>query len=202
MELDKAILQIYPDIDFLDGVRLQDDGAGPYIARWNDPRPQPSEAELQAAWAVYEAGALDRQKADLISQLSAAYKTRFEATAPDWRELKYWMKDANRQRYEAGATVPGIELEAAAFKSVADSPDNDFTGKETFIDPATGKPKEFDLTTAAGLAEVQGAKFAVWVDMEFARLEADYQAAQTTIKYAVSIDTAMAAYNNFVEVWD
>lgn len=46
--LAERILVIYPDADLLHTIVVQDDGAGPYIAKWDDPRPQPTEAELLA----------------------------------------------------------------------------------------------------------------------------------------------------------
>jgi hypothetical protein len=44
------ILKIYPDANLESEIIVRDDsdGAGAYIAQWNDPRPQPTEAELLA----------------------------------------------------------------------------------------------------------------------------------------------------------
>lgn len=64
MILSLAILQIYPDVDLLNTVIVRDDGNGEYIEVWNDPRPQPDQAALDAAWLEYESGALDRAKAE------------------------------------------------------------------------------------------------------------------------------------------
>lgn len=49
-DLALRLLKIYPDLDLRDTVRVQDDsdGRGPYIAVWNDPRPQPSLEQLAA----------------------------------------------------------------------------------------------------------------------------------------------------------
>lgn len=47
--LANCLLHIYPDLDLRTGCLLQDDGAGPYIAAWNDPRPQPTPDEIAAA---------------------------------------------------------------------------------------------------------------------------------------------------------
>lgn len=44
-----AIKHIYPDIDLETAVIVQDDGSGPYISQWNDPRPQPTQEQLDAA---------------------------------------------------------------------------------------------------------------------------------------------------------
>jgi len=48
--LAERILAIYPDADLIISIIVQDDadGEGAYIAKWNDPRPQPTEAELLA----------------------------------------------------------------------------------------------------------------------------------------------------------
>ena len=48
--LAERILAIYPDADMHFTIIVQDDadGAGAYIKKWNDPRPQPPEAELLA----------------------------------------------------------------------------------------------------------------------------------------------------------
>lgn len=48
--LAERILSIYPDADLRESIIVQDDsdGKGPYIAKWSDPRPQPTEAELLA----------------------------------------------------------------------------------------------------------------------------------------------------------
>lgn len=47
--LSQCIAYIYPDIDLERGCLVQDDGAGPYIAAWNEPRPQPLSDEIAAA---------------------------------------------------------------------------------------------------------------------------------------------------------
>lgn len=47
--LSQCIAYIYPDIELSRGCLVQDDGAGPYIAAWNDPRPQPTADEIAAA---------------------------------------------------------------------------------------------------------------------------------------------------------
>ena len=40
-----------PEIDF----RVEDHGSGAFIAQWNSPTPQPSEAEIEAASSEYDA---------------------------------------------------------------------------------------------------------------------------------------------------
>lgn len=44
-----TISHLFPGISFETECILIDEGSGPYIAKWNRPEPQPSDAELQAA---------------------------------------------------------------------------------------------------------------------------------------------------------
>jgi len=46
--LDKKIKAIYPNIDLLNDCVLMDEGDGAYIAEWNYPQPQPTQAQLDA----------------------------------------------------------------------------------------------------------------------------------------------------------
>lgn len=52
MILSIALQQLFPNADPMRDYIVQDDsdGNGPYIAQWNLPDKQPSEAELLAAW--------------------------------------------------------------------------------------------------------------------------------------------------------
>lgn len=47
--LAKTIAYLYPGIDFAFECRLQDDGDGQYIAKWDRPEPQPTQTEIAAA---------------------------------------------------------------------------------------------------------------------------------------------------------
>ena len=47
--LAQSIKHLYPDIVFFFDVVLRDDGDGVYIAAWNRPEAQPTQAELDAA---------------------------------------------------------------------------------------------------------------------------------------------------------
>lgn len=52
MDLYNKIRNLYPqltDADFITSIRLQDDGDGPYIAKWGLPLPQPTSSQLVAA---------------------------------------------------------------------------------------------------------------------------------------------------------
>lgn len=54
MNIAQCIQHIYPNakvaVDFL--VQDDSDGSGAYIAQWNLPEPQPTQAELAAAWEM------------------------------------------------------------------------------------------------------------------------------------------------------
>jgi ATP-dependent Clp protease ATP-binding subunit ClpA len=57
MNIAQTIVYLYPEAKpFIDFVIQDDsDGSGPYIAAWNLPDPQPTEADLQAAWDELQA---------------------------------------------------------------------------------------------------------------------------------------------------
>jgi len=55
--IDLTLKYMFPSIDLLAECRLQDDGAGPYIAQWNRPEPQPTQAEIEAAYPAALAAA-------------------------------------------------------------------------------------------------------------------------------------------------
>ncbi|KAA9003995.1 hypothetical protein F4V43_11330 [Paenibacillus spiritus] len=56
MHLPSAIQHLYPDADAFRDFIVQDDsdGRGPYIAYWGLDSPQPTDEELQQAWAEYQ----------------------------------------------------------------------------------------------------------------------------------------------------
>lgn len=72
MNISQSILFLYPNTNPLTDFIVQDDsdGNGPYIAQWNLTEPQPTEAELQAAW-----DAMQPTDADLLA-LSQAKKKK------------------------------------------------------------------------------------------------------------------------------
>lgn len=79
MSLATSIEYLFPGINFLTECRLQDDGAGPYIAKWNRQEPQPTQAELDAA-------ALPAAKQIKLAAIRAAAKAHIYAIYPDWRQ--------------------------------------------------------------------------------------------------------------------
>lgn len=80
MELDKAILQLFPGVDFFAEVKLrQDPGGDPYIFEWNRPEPQPTPAELTAAWQAWLADQPARDAAQAELDDAAAFEG-----LPEW----------------------------------------------------------------------------------------------------------------------
>jgi hypothetical protein len=53
--LEQALKYMFPSIDFIGDVILQDDGNGAYIAYWGLDVPQPTQAELEAAYSDWRA---------------------------------------------------------------------------------------------------------------------------------------------------
>lgn len=74
--LAEALKFLRPDIDFLQGCVLQDDGAGPYIKAWRRPEPQPTQAEIEAA-------ALPVSKAERITAINTECRARLLARFGD-----------------------------------------------------------------------------------------------------------------------
>lgn len=70
----EALRYIYPDLDFRTGCLLQDDGAGVYIAAWNDPRPQPTAQQIaDAQLPAAKARRIDMINAECKARLFARY---------------------------------------------------------------------------------------------------------------------------------
>lgn len=76
-----ALSILFPGIMFGDtgDCELRDDGAGPYIAAWRRPEPQPTVAEIAAAF-------LPATKAQRIAQINAECRTRLIARFGDAAE--------------------------------------------------------------------------------------------------------------------
>lgn len=75
MILSNALRYLFPDANPLRDWIVQNDGDGPYIAVWNLPDAQPTEAELQAASDAYDAA---KAQADADA---AELRTRVRTTA-------------------------------------------------------------------------------------------------------------------------
>lgn len=55
MELGVLLAYKYPNLKAGKDYLVKDDGEGAFIAKWNAEEPQPTDEELQDAWAEYEA---------------------------------------------------------------------------------------------------------------------------------------------------
>lgn len=75
MLLSNALIHLFPGIDFITECSLQDDGTGPYIAAWNRPEPQPTQAEIDAA-------ILPAKRAQIIEQINAERDRRTTLGVP------------------------------------------------------------------------------------------------------------------------
>lgn len=121
MNIALAILHIYPDMDPLQSFRVQDEGGGSYIAIWNDPRPQPTTAELDAAWAAMHpprskaAAAADKQTA--IDQHANAIRTQITAGVSKAEMAGWYRKEREARAYKASGLstdAPCLDAEATA----------------------------------------------------------------------------------------
>jgi len=77
-----AIQHLFPNAKNGTDFEVHDDGEGQYIKFWNLPDPQPTDAELEAAYAGYEA-----------AQAAVAYKgqrQREYASLQDQMDMLYW----------------------------------------------------------------------------------------------------------------
>ena len=71
-------LNMVEDGDF----RLQDDGAGTYIKEWTSASPQPSESEIEAAHAEWQA--------EYDSKAYARARAEAYASTGDQLDMQYW----------------------------------------------------------------------------------------------------------------
>lgn len=55
MQKSLAVSYLFPNADPTRDFIIQDDGKGQYIAAWNLKAPEPTDAELKAAWAALQA---------------------------------------------------------------------------------------------------------------------------------------------------
>lgn len=80
--LSNILSYIYPDIDFINECILQDDGSGPYIAQWNRPEPQPTQAEIDAAiLPASRAAVIERINAEASGRILAVYPLEKQSSA-------------------------------------------------------------------------------------------------------------------------
>ena len=97
ISLSEKIQALYPELtneDFLVTIRLQDDGAGPYIKEWNHPTlPRPTDAQLAGVDEDAYLAGIARKEAEAAR--ASAYRNeadplffkaqRGEATIEEWQ---------------------------------------------------------------------------------------------------------------------
>ena len=123
MKLPDILKYIYPSIVFGVDCHLQDDGAGPYIAQWRRPEPQPTPAELAAAELpasrqfavaanrsecsrrIYERYPAGRQ----LSALAGLYDLANVAAMHEWIALNIAAENTAADAIEAATTVQAVE---------------------------------------------------------------------------------------------
>lgn len=112
-DLAAVLLYFYPDLDLRSAVQLRDDGlgAGPYIAEWHDPRPQPTPAEIEAAWPEVQRAAI---LAAIDAHANALRNSMTADTTP--AEMASWGIKRGEALAYAGdpAACPMLAAEAAA----------------------------------------------------------------------------------------
>lgn len=134
MDLSKVLLYIYPDLDLLNAVRLQDDGAGVFIARWDDARPAPTQAQLDAAALP---AAKQRKIVQLKEQCTQAIQTGFVSNSLG-ENYVYDSALPQDQINLIGAVLSGVAIEftcaSEATKNKAQRPHTAKQVKKVFDD--------------------------------------------------------------------
>ncbi len=92
MNIADCILYLYPNAKLFVDFEVMDRGAGPYISMWNLSAPQPSQAELEAAW-------LPALKSKKVAEIKSEAARRINETLPDWKERRH------RDQVELGVTA-------------------------------------------------------------------------------------------------
>ncbi len=92
--ISNAIMLLFPGIDFIDECKLQDDGNGPYIAEWNRPEPQPTQAEIDAAIPLAKLSAtITAIKAECQRRIYARYpiesQSNLNARANELNDIRF-----------------------------------------------------------------------------------------------------------------
>jgi hypothetical protein len=99
----KALYPALTDADFLDSIRLQDDGDGPYIAAWNHPtfaRPTTEQLSEAPAYVAVPTSVTLRQAklallgAGLLSQVDAAIAAAGTAAQIEWTAASEVVRDS------------------------------------------------------------------------------------------------------------
>lgn len=111
--LSAVLNHLFPGIDFLNDCVIVDDGNGPYIAAWNRPEPQPTQAEIDAAM-------LPATRTAVIEQIDGHARTLRDQIVAGISpaEMASWaIKRAEAQAYVASnnpTDAPMLAVEAAS----------------------------------------------------------------------------------------
>jgi hypothetical protein len=89
----KAILHLYPTLEFDKDFIVRDDGKGSFIALWKPSFSKPTSEELQNGWDDYIAK--QPQPAPTIEEQLAAVKADNEAKDKELREQKAYLQQLN-----------------------------------------------------------------------------------------------------------
>ncbi len=92
MMLAIVLRYLFPDCNLGPGgdIAVRDDGAGPYIARWSRPEPQPTPAEIAAATPAAQA-AFDAAEAERLQ--AKADRQELRANFQQWKDAFQAIRD-------------------------------------------------------------------------------------------------------------
>lgn len=110
----EIIKSIYPDIPD-SAFSLQDDGDGPYIAKWTYDQPQPTQEQLDAGIVVNHAALISAAHARINTAYESAVKA-LTAGYPD-TEIASWPKqeaEARKWLVDNAASTPWIDNAASS----------------------------------------------------------------------------------------
>ncbi len=82
MNIADCVLFLYPDAKPLVDFEVMDRGDGQYISMWHLSAPQPTQAELEAAW-------LPALKAKKITDVKTEAARRIDAVFSDWKARRH-----------------------------------------------------------------------------------------------------------------
>lgn len=137
MILAHALQQLFPNASPRTDYILQDDGEGVYVKEWNLPDPQPTEAELEAAWNAWLADQPVRDAQTLILQQAA-----------DFTDLPEWATYTTAEAVTAIHNAIGNGNTLAVMKTQIDNLPNTVAGMKTGL-----KAVADDVVAIRGLLE-------------------------------------------------